>query len=215
MRTTTTLSLILTLLTAPIALGYAQDDTSALPTLPATPSQATRPVVIHVQEVTLEQEYETDFRKERSLVASGWLIVLRGRGDVLAPRALAQPLLLADGEGWIESVEWFNHGVPSGVRVAFIPRTSDAAKAKQALAAARVWFGTPGLPEQVDARRLTEESARANSVGLARQRLATTAPALALKDREALLAAANALVKRHAESEASPEVAPAVPAAPK
>ncbi len=180
---------------------------TTLPALPSTPSQATRPTVIHVQEVTLADSYETDFRKERPTVSSGWLIVLRARADVLAPRALAQPLLLAQGEGWTESVEWFNHGFDSGLRVAFVPRTSAAARAKDALAKCRIWFGAPGLPEQLDAQRLAQESALADAAGIPMQRISTTAAALGLRDRAALVGVAHALVARHAPTEAVPEPA--------
>ena len=100
----------------------------ALPALPATPSIDTVPMIVSLQPVTIKESYATDFRSEHQQVSSGWLMVIRGDSRILAPRALAEPLLLASGTGadgsvWIESVEWFNHGFISGYRVCFIRRT--------------------------------------------------------------------------------------------
>lgn len=184
------------------------DEVSKLPELPTTPSVATVPTLISVQRVTLATPYETDFRKERPPVTSGWLMVIKGRADVMAPRALAQPLLLAAGASWTESVEWFNHGHASSYRVCFIPQTSDASKRPDALASLRVWFGSAGLPEATDAAMLEAERTKADEAKIAARPLtvAESTPR-SLADREALVAAAQTLVARWSPDEVEPAAA--------
>ncbi|MSR28751.1 MAG: hypothetical protein EXS03_04140 [Phycisphaerales bacterium] len=197
------LALACVTLTVP-GFADAADDTSvsALPALPPTPSRATVPTVVLLQRVELNTPYETDFRVERSKVTSGWLMVITGRADILAPRALAQPLLLAGGDGWTESVEWFNHGESSLHRVCFIPQTTEASKAPLAAAHLRVWFGSPMLPEQVDAKTLVQESEKADAAGIVAANPAQAARPLAeFADRTALIEAVNALVKQYSPKE--------------
>lgn len=170
-----------------------------------TPSVESAPSVISLQRVTLATAYETDFRKERSKVTSGWLMVIKGRADVMAPRALAQPLLLAGGTNWTESVEWFNHGHESGYRVCFIPHTTEESAKEEALASLRVWFGSPALPEATDAAMLAAERTKADAAKIAASPLAVTpVKAMELADRDALVVAVQALVARWSPDEVQP-----------
>ncbi len=172
---------------------------------PTTSSGESAPTVIYVQRVTLTTAYETDFRKERPRVTSGWLMVIKGRADVMAPRALAQPLLLAGGANWTESVEWFNHGHESGYRVCFIPHTTEESAKPEALATLRVWFGSPALPEATDAAMLAAERAKADVAKIASKPLSVTpTKPVKLADRDALVAAVQALVKRWSPDKVKP-----------
>lgn len=195
---------------------------SALPALPVTPSINTVPTIISLQPVTIKESYATDFRSEHSQVSSGWLMVIRGGAAVLAPRALAEPLLLASGTTasgsvWTESIEWFNHGFVSGYRVCFIPCTvpqqSGADRTAQGL---RVWFGSPKLPESVDAKTLQSELEQADRVGIVAANAVKVegSASKALANRDELVTAANALIARWApdESQAGESTVPAVPA---
>lgn len=194
---------------APTALAQVAPagghEVSKLPELPPTPSVATVPTIVSVQRVALVTPYETDFRKERPQVTSGWLMVIKGRADVMAPRALAQPLLLAGGTNWTESVEWFNHGHESGHRVCFIPHTSEASKKPDALASLRVWFGSAALPEATDATMLAAERTKADEAKIVAKPLpvAPSKPA-EFADREALVAAAQSLIARWSPDEVEP-----------
>ncbi|MDA1262701.1 MAG: hypothetical protein O3B75_07360 [Planctomycetota bacterium] len=193
----------------------------ALPALPVTPSINTVPTIISLQPVTIKDSYATDFRSEHPQVSSGWLMVIRGDSSILAPRALAEPLLLASGisaEGvvWIESVEWFNHGFISGYRVCFIPSTAEPQSgADRTTQGLRVWFGSPKLPESVDANTLQselKEADRAGIVAASAVKVEGAAPKV-LANRDELITAANALIARWAPDESQAEGA-SVPVAP-
>ncbi len=193
----------------------------ALPVLPATPSINTVPTIISLQPITIKESYATDFRSEHQQVSSGWLMVIRGDSNILAPRALAEPLLLASGTGadgsvWIESVEWFNHGFISGYRVCFIPSTADQKSvADRTTQGLRVWFGSPKLPESVDAKALQSELMEADRVGIVAAsavKVEDSAPKV-LANREEIVSAANALIARWAPDEIQNEGV-SVPVAP-
>lgn len=193
----------------------------ALPALPATPSIDTVPMIVSLQPVTIKESYATDFRSEHQQVSSGWLMVIRGDSRILAPRALAEPLLLAsgtaaDGSVWIESVEWFNHGFISGYRVCFIPSTAqEKSRADRTAQGLRVWFGSPKLPESVDAKALQSELKEADRAGIVAGiavKVEGSAPKV-LANRDELITTANALIARWAPDE-SQDGASTVPAAP-
>lgn len=181
------------------------DEVSRVPELPRTPSQNSGAQPIFVQWVELAKPYQSDFRAERPLVRAGWLAVVRADSALLAPRSLAEPLLLAAGDGWITSVEWIQHGHTSGHRVCFIPWVDDAQpsgsselrgasesiKERANLRDLRIWFGTPELPERVDAAMLARERALAQASGLQptpKDRVPAASADLSLTDRDALVA---------------------------
>jgi hypothetical protein len=194
----------------------------ALPALPATPSIDIVPMIVSLQPVTIKESYATDFRSEHQQVSSGWLMVIRGDSRILAPRALAEPLLLASGTGadgsvWIESVEWFNHGFISGYRVCFIPSTAqEKSGADRTTQGLRVWFGSPKLPESVDAKALQSELKEADRAGIVAGiavKVEGSAPKV-LANRDELVTTANALIARWAPDEIQDgtSTVPAVPA---
>lgn len=192
---------------------------SVLPALPATPSAGLAVKIVSMQPVILRDAYPTDFRSERPQVSAGWLVVIRADSSVLAPRALAEPLLLASGPTWIESVEWFNHGMVSGHRVCFVPSpVNEQGLLSHDLTGLRIWFGTPHLPESVDAAMLAQERALADAARMQPTAVGQVAVTANLANREALIAAARLLIARFAPDEVQTDgvavpVAPLVPAA--
>lgn len=201
----------------------AQSAMPVVPALPATPSATVGVKIISIQGVVLGSSYATDFRSEHPQVIAGWLMVIEADKAVLAPRSLAEPLVLAsgtrsaDGKVWTESVEWFNHGFASGHRVCFIPSPlNEQGVLTNELKGVRVWFGTPRLPESVDAAALEQERALADGASVAPTVVATASPTIHLADRDALISSARELIARFAPDEVQPDaaapVAPAVPA---
>ncbi|MSR69930.1 MAG: hypothetical protein EXS17_06245 [Phycisphaerales bacterium] len=209
--------------TCAIALAGAPTQ-SALPVLPATPSAANSVKIVSIQGVVLGESYATDFRSEHPQVIAGWLLVIQADKAILAPRALAEPLVLASGapdatgSSWIESVEWFNHGFASGHRVCFIPSpVNDKGLITHDVSGLRVWFGTPRLPESVDAATLEQERVLAEAANIQSTPLPKAAATVRLANREALMVAARALIARFAADEVQSDgvaTAPVDPPAP-
>lgn len=196
----------------------ASDEKGSLPELPKTPSVRSAAQPVLVQWVQLATAYPSDFRAERPLVRAGWLVVIRADAALLTPRSLAEPLLLAAGEGWTASAEWLQHGHTSGHRVCFIPFVDDAQrtdsptadgtagaiKARANLRGLRIWFGTPELPERVDAAMLTRERALAEASGvqpIQKERMPTPAADLSLADKAELVARMRQLAATWCPSE--------------
>ncbi len=191
-------------LCASAAIGFAALLAAAAPPppLPVLPSAAHPIKVCSVQPVILDHSYPTDFRSEHSQVTGGWLLVIEADKDILTPRALAEPLLLANGPHWVESVEWFNHGYTTGRRVCFVPApVNEQGKLARDVDGLRLWFGSPRLPESVDAAALEQERALADAASIASTPVKRVDASARLADREALVAAARALVAREAPDE--------------
>jgi len=214
---------------APVApVAPATPAVPVLPALPALPAVASTPApltIISIRPVAIAQSYPTDFRKEHPQVSAGWLVVIRADSALLAPRALAEPLLLASGSDWVESVEWFNHGFnhgfnqgfTSGHRVCFIP--APAGKdgfPSRSLTGLRMWFGSAQLPESVDAAILDRERADADVAKIApltaqqsqELTVAKGQDPLRAANRDELVAAIQALIAVWSPAEV-PEAAPA------
>jgi hypothetical protein len=165
---------------------------AGVPPVPATPAGVED--IVYAAPFVLEQGYVSDWRLERPLVTRGHLVVLRVAPDLVYPRQTAEPILYA-GE---QTVERLNVGYPSGYVVAIVPGTADLARVP-------IWFGTPGLPESVDAGTVRAERSRAEGSGIApvppdRIRSVLRKP-LAVADKSALLREAGALVQLYAPDE--------------
>lgn len=198
----------------------AQSALPVLPAQPATPSATVGVKIISIQGVVLDSSYATDFRSEHPQVIAGWLMVIEADKAVLAPRSLAEPLLLASGtsgaggKGWTESVEWFNHGFASGHRVCFIPSpVNEQGVLTNELKGVRVWFGTPRLPELTDAATLEQERALADGLSVPSTNMVKAAPTVRLANRDALIRLARELIAQFAADEVQADgAAPVAPA---
>lgn len=126
--------------------------------MPAAPlySQTRKLVeVVRIQPFQLEKSYQFDWRKERPDVRSGLLVVLKVDTSLLRPTNGLQPVLYAGDQ----TVQRINGGYESGFMIAIIPAQIDLSKEP-------VWFGSPALPERIDAKAIEAERAKALRSGI-------------------------------------------------
>ncbi|MCE9594342.1 MAG: hypothetical protein K8S98_09110 [Planctomycetes bacterium] len=120
--------------------------------------------LLFAQPFVLDQPYEHTWRAERPSVRAGWLLVLDVEPELVVPRQGYEPVLFVGNQ----TAERINHGDGSGHLVVIVPSELDPATGLPALdlLAAPIWFGTPRLPEQVDAVAVVDEIAGARRVGI-------------------------------------------------
>jgi len=175
----------------------------------AFPERAATPVaawdLVYARPFTLDRPYRHAWRAERPLVECGWLVVLAADPALLVPRETAEPVLYVGDQ----TAERFNKGHLDGALVAIVPaeRGADGTPLSE-LAGAPVWFGTPELPEEVDAATVAREAELAARAGIQPLSAAAVArareagePPLALPAREELEREAARLVLRFAPGE--------------
>ena len=171
---------------APLVLATAL--LAAPPPLPTTPAPIGALVV--AQPFELEQGFRYDWRAERPLVTSGHLLVLAVDPDLVYPRQTAEPILYVGNQTAMR----LNVAYPSGQVLALVP-------GELAQTGTRIWFGTPGLPEQVTAASIGAAGELAEAAGLAPLAAVDVAgalerggPAIRAADLDELLKAANGLI---------------------
>jgi hypothetical protein len=122
-------------------------------------------------------------------------MVLRVNPNLVFPRQVGQPILYAG----VQTAERINVGYTSGYIVVIVPNPVD-------LSRDRIWFGTPGLPEQVTSNTALFELRMAEAAGIAVTPPdvlnRALRPALSLPDRTELLRQAAALIHQYARDEA-------------
>jgi len=210
MKTTTLLSL--SILAACISAGPAvaadglrsQTAVDTPPALPTTPAA--------VAELLLAQPFRLDepsvhlWRAERPEFRTGYLLVLKVDPALVFPRQTAEPVLYVGNQ----TAERINFGHHSGHVVALVPAVLDDPEHPDALdlSEALVWFGTPELPEQVDASTIQQERALAVSRGVKPISMAQAAAArenggtiVTASDKQALYARAAELIRTYAPAE--------------
>lgn len=177
---------------AVMAAGGAGAALAAVPPVPRTPAAVED--IVYAAPFVLHEGYASDWRKERPLVSRGHLVVLKVAPDLVYPRQTAEPVLYAGDQ----TVERLNVGYLSGHVVAIVPGNVDLARAP-------LWFGTPRLPESVDAQIVAAERDRARVAGIqplpARRVQSVTRAPLELADKLDLLHEAGALVQQYAPDE--------------
>lgn len=120
--------------------------------------------LIAARPFTLEVPYVHDWRAERPLVSSGVVLVLGVDPDLVHPRQGFEPVLYVGDQ----TAERLNAGHESGHLIAIVPAPVDAqGRVALDLAQAPIFFGTPALPEQVDAATVAQELAAARARGVA------------------------------------------------
>lgn len=132
---------------------------AAPPQTPATPAAVQD--IVFAQPFTLEQGEVSTWRAERPVVDSGYIIVLKVNPDLVYPRQSAEPVLYVGDT----TAERLNVGYRSGYVVAVVGADVTGDKAMD-LSKVKIWFGTPELPERVDANRIAQESALADAAGI-------------------------------------------------
>ncbi len=109
------------------------------------------------------------------VVTEGTLLVLKVNPDLVFPPQVAEPVLYV-GDSTAERV---NRGQGSGYVIAIVPGKIDLAKTP-------IWFGTPELPERVDAAMIKSERAAATKAGIKPFGKKTVAAAVAKGGRATL-----------------------------
>jgi hypothetical protein len=97
------------------------------------------------------------WRAEQPSYTKGLLVVLEANPNWLAPRQTAEPIIFVGGQ----TIERINTGYPSGQLVGIVPNMTLAE-----LAEAPIFFGQPGVPEEVDAAHIAIELDAAIASGL-------------------------------------------------
>ena len=141
-----TISVICLMAVASVALA-------APPAIPATPAPVDG--VVHAQTFTLNNGFTFQWSKEAPTVTTGTLLVLKVDRALVIPRQVAEPVLYV-GDSTAQRI---NFGHESGYVIAIVPGVVD-------LAQAPIWFGTPELPERVDAATVQAERTLANRAGI-------------------------------------------------
>jgi hypothetical protein len=111
--------------------------------------------VVHISPFTLEEGYRHDWSEERPFIKSGTLVVFQVNPDYVYPRNAAEPVLYAGNQ----TAQRLNQGNESGFVIAIIPGEIDLAREP-------VWFGSPELPERVNAETIEMERAQAEKAGI-------------------------------------------------
>ncbi len=119
--------------------------------------------LIFAQPFVLDESYTHWWRKELPSVKSGYLLVLEVDEAFTVPRNSLESVLYV-GEQTAERINW---GTGSGHVIAICPAElgSDGKPALD-LEEVLIWYGTPELPERVDAARIASELAKAQAQGL-------------------------------------------------
>lgn len=132
---------------------------AAAPQIPATPSAVQD--IVFAQPFVLEQGEATTWRAEKPVVSSGYILVLKVNPDLVYPRQTAEPVLYVGDT----TAERMNVGYRSGYVIAVVGAEITGEQAMD-LSKVKIWFGTPELPERVDANRVAQESALADAAGI-------------------------------------------------
>jgi hypothetical protein len=177
------------------------------PPVPGTPA-AVRDI-IYARPFTLAKGEKHGWRQEKPVVSSGYVLVLEVDPDLVYPRQLAEPVLYVGRQ----TAERVNHGYASGRVIAIVPGQIDSKQEDYLdLSKVRIWFGTPELPEQVDAGTIEFERQLAVRAGIrplpaarVSAALERGGPTLAFADKRELMRALAPLVREYSPQE--PEVA--------
>lgn len=206
-RVRTTLSLLAGALLAAgaVALGPSGRDPSGPVPPPAGATTEGVWDLLHAQPFRLAEPVTHWWRAERPQYTAGHLLVLAVDRDVVFPRQVAEPVLYVGDQ----TAERVNAGHLDGALVVVVPSEAgpDGWPVRD-LSTAPIWFGTPALPEQVDARTVAAELERAlgdGAIPFGMERvalaIATGGAGLDLADGMALRRRAARLVLRYAPSE--------------
>jgi len=161
-RTTTLTILALLLLTGGVfAVRQALRDETPPPLPAVTPVGGV--ALIAARPFTLDVPYVHAYRAEQPLVSAGVVLVLSVDPDLVHPRQGYEPVLYVGNQ----TAERLNVGHESGHLVVMVPAPVDArGNVALDLTTTPIFFGTPALPEQVDAAIVESELAAARARGI-------------------------------------------------
>lgn len=129
------------------------------PTGPTTPTPDFKPQsvidIVRIQPFQLKQSFKYDWRRDRPDVRFGLLVVFKVDPDLVMPKNTLEPVLYAGNQ----TVQRLNHGHESGFVIGIIPEQIDLSKEP-------VWFGTPALPERINAEIIAKERTKAERLDI-------------------------------------------------
>jgi len=144
----------------------------------------------------LLKPYPSSSRRDRPIVESGFVVVLRSGRGLVEPRAVATPVLYAGSE----VVEIVYRDPEAGI-------VAGVVRARKSLAGIDLWWGSPRYAESVDSQRVASERRVALEAGLVpvpgaviSQALSATPDGRTFADRGALYRFATDLAKSAALS---------------
>src|SRR5688572_3392583 len=112
----------------------------------------------------LDEPFVHEWRAEKPVVSSGYLLVLKADPDLVRPRQTYEAVLYAGSE----VAERCNFPENGSHLVALVPAPLDGrGRVALDLDSTPIWFGSLELPERVDAARIADELelARARGIG--------------------------------------------------
>jgi hypothetical protein len=178
---------------AATVLGNQPQEPSLPPPIPAAPHDHAIGLG-WAQRFDLEVPYTHGWRRERPPVQSGWLLVLSVNPDLVVRREIREPVLYVGAQ----TAERINAGDLSGRVVAVVPGDF-------LLEDTPIFFGSPALPEEVDAAHIDREVRAAVDAGRRASSIDDVVRALAyplhLRDQYELRMAAIDLVERFSPQE--------------
>ena len=189
-----------------LALGagafYAVTSTRATQQRAAVPPQRSAPGGVHrivsATPFVLDRAWTHVWRKEAPEFRAGWLLVLEVDSALVQPRQVEEPVLYAG----VQTVERVNHGFESGRVVAILPSELNAkGQVTLDLDSVPFYFGTPALPERVDAAQIARELVHARQIGVRPLAAPAIGDVLHLPSRDELDPAAGLLVLEHSPAE--------------
>ncbi len=131
------------------------------PPLPANPAKS-QVALGYARPFSLETAATHYWRKEQPQYKTGYVLVLEVDPELVHPRQSAEPVLVVGQQ----TAERVNLGHESGRLVVIVPTGAKADGSPDLdLSKAVMFFGTPALPEQVDAAKIEKELAFAIKSG--------------------------------------------------
>ena len=123
------------------------------PAIPATPAPVEQ--IVYDRPFTLEEGFKFTWSQEQPDVTVGVLLVLKVDQALVYPRQEPMPVLYVGDR----TAERINLGHKCGYSIALVPGEVD-------LTTAPIWFGTPALPEKIDAAAATTGRSLADQAGI-------------------------------------------------
>lgn len=165
------------------------------PAIPPTPAVVDN--LVYARKFTLQEGYPHLWSKDKPTVTSGYLLVLKVDPKLVFARQVAEPVLYVGNQ----TAERLNIGYESGYVIAIAPGDVDLKKAV-------IWFGTPELPERVDANLVKAESAKAQAAKIepfsekaVQDSLTRGSAELKVTNKDELLRKAAELIKEYSPQE--------------
>ncbi len=166
-------TLLLTLLGTVTMIGGAIALRQQSQTVRPAPKNPAAVELLQAHAFQLDEGFLFDWRSERPLVTSGYLLVFKADPELLRRRQTFESVLYVGDQ----TAERLNNSGPGGHLVALVPAGLDSdGNVDLDPRNTPMWLGTPELPERVDAARIAEESLLAISLGLGLPDISRLAP---------------------------------------